>query len=115
MASASAGSSDSPSGGLTDKTGWADTSVAKQLNRELMPLMSECIDQAKARNPKLHGMLALSMSVAPTDNGKVIVSATPRPRNQIDDTELLECIRESSFSIEGLKAPHGFDVTMPLD
>jgi hypothetical protein len=77
--------------------------------------MSECIDQAKARNPRLHGMLALSMSVAPTDTGKVIVSATPTGNNQIEDAELLECIRESSFSIEGLKAPHGFDVSMPID
>jgi hypothetical protein len=110
-----AGSGDSPSGGLTDKTGWDDKSAIKQLNKELMPLVSECIDQAKARKPRLHGTLGLSMTVAPTDNNKVIVSVKPTRANQIEDTELLECIRESSFSIEGLTAPHDFEVSMPID
>ena len=77
--------------------------------------MSECIDQAKARNPRLHGTLALSMTVAPTENHKIIVSVTPARGNQIDDPELLECIRESSFSVEGLKAPHDFQVSMLID
>src|SRR5213078_2310105 len=74
---AGSGSSDASSGGLADKTGWADNSAIKQLNKELTPLMSECIDQAKARNPRLHGTLALSMTVAPTENHKIIVSVTP--------------------------------------
>jgi len=112
---ARSGSADSSSGSLKDETGWADTSVAKQLSRELMPLVSECILQAKARNPRLRGMLALTMSVEPADNGKVIVAATPENTNQIDDAELFECIRESSFSIEGLKAPHDFNLTIPID
>jgi hypothetical protein len=114
-AAPAAGSADAPSGGLTDKTGWADNSAIKRLNKELMPLVDECIDQAKARNPRLHGTLALSMTVAPTDNHKIIVSVTPARGNQIDDPELLECIRESSFSVEGLKAPHDFQVSMLID
>jgi hypothetical protein len=109
-----AGSDGAASGGFKDKTGWGDDSV-KQLNKELTPLISECIDQAKARNPKLHGSLALGMSVAPTDSGKVIISATPTDRNEIVDAELLECIRESSFAMESLKAPHDFQVSMPID
>lgn len=106
---------ESSSGGLTDKTGWDDSSAVKQLNKELMPLVSECIDQARARNPRLHGLLALAMNVAPTENHKIIVSVKPGPGNQVEDAELFECIRESSFSIEGLKAPHDFGVTIPID
>jgi hypothetical protein len=109
-----AGSDGAASGGLKDKTGWGDDSV-KQLNKELTPLISECIDQAKARNPKLHGSLVLGMSVAPTDSGKVIISATPTDRNEVVDAELLECIRESSFAMESLKAPHDFQISLPID
>ena len=87
----------------------------KQLNKEFMPLASECIDQAMARDPELRGMLGFTMVLAPTDNGRAIVTSLKlRADNQIKDPELLECIRESSFSLEGLKAPHDFDITMPI-
>jgi hypothetical protein len=110
-----AGSDGAASGGLKDKTGWGDDAAVKQLNKELTPLLSECIDQAKSRNPKLHGNLVLVLNVAPTDSGKVIISATPGNHNEIVDAELLECIRESSFAMENLKAPHDFQISMPID
>lgn len=113
MPAAGAAPTDHP---LTDRTGWSDPSIAKQLNHEFMPLASECIDQARARTPGLHGLLAFSMLLAPTDAGKAIVSSIKlRPDNQITDPDLFECIRESSFSLDGLKAPHDFDITMPID
>jgi len=103
------------SGELHDKTGWGDPSVGKQLNREFMPLASECIEQAVARRPGLHGVLGVTLQLSPTENGKAIVtSIRPRPDNQVDDPELFECIRESSFSLDGLKAPHDFEITMPI-
>lgn len=106
---------DAPAGKLTDKTGWGDPSIGKQLNKEFMPLASECIDQAQARKPRLEGLLAFTMVVAPTENGRVLVaSIKPRPDNQIADPELFECIRESSFALDALKAPHDFDITMPI-
>jgi hypothetical protein len=106
---------DAPAGKLTDRTGWGDAGVARQLNKEFMPLASECIDQAKARRPRLEGLLAFTMVVAPTEHGRVIVASLElRPDNQIEDPELFECIRESSFALDGLKAPHDFDITMPI-
>jgi hypothetical protein len=106
---------DAPAGKLTDRTGWSDASVGKQLNKEFMPLASECIDQARARKPRLAGLLAFTMVVAPTEHGRVIVASLKlRPDNQIEDPELFECIRESSFALDGLAAPHDFDITMPI-
>ena len=106
---------DAPAGKLTDRTGWGDASVGKQLNKEFMPLASECIDQARVRKPRLEGLLAFTMVVAPTENGRVIVASLKlRPDNQIEDPELFECIRESSFALDGLPAPHDFDITMPI-
>lgn len=108
--------SDTLVGKFTDKTGWNDGSAVKQLNKEFMPLASECIEQAKARTRGLRGMLSFTMGIAPTENGRAIVaSIKPRPDNQIVDPELFECVRESSFALEGLKAPHDFDITMPIE
>jgi hypothetical protein len=101
-------------GQITDKTGW-NKDIAKQLNKEFMPLASECIVLAQGRDPALQGTLAVQMQIWPTEDGKAIVAAvTPRADNQIVDPELFECIRESSFSLEGLDAPHSFDITMPI-
>jgi hypothetical protein len=103
-----------PEGGLVDRTGW-NNGVGAQLNREFMPLATECVDLARARDPALHGNLIVQITVAPAEGKKVIVaSVTPRADNEIVDPELLECIRESSFSLDGLDAPHGFDITMPI-
>ena len=100
---------------FTDRTGWSDNSVAKQLNKEFMPLASECIEQAQNRNRQLEGLLAFTMVIAPTESGRAVVSSLKiRTDNQINDPELFECIRESSFSLDGLKAPHDFDITMPI-
>lgn len=110
-----AGSDEGSGGKFTDRTGWGDNGVAKQLNKEFMPLASQCIEQAQARNRRLQGMLAFTMVIAPADHGKAIVASLKiRPDNQINDPELFECIRESSFSLEGLQAPHDFDITMPI-
>jgi hypothetical protein len=110
-----AGSDQGSGGKFTDRTGWGDDRVVKQLNKEFMPLASECIGQAQARNRQLHGMLAFTMVIAPTEGGRAIVASLKiRPDNQIDDPELFECIRESSFSLDGLSAPHDFDITMPV-
>lgn len=113
---APARSEDANSGGkLADKTGWSDHSVANQLNKEFMPLASECIIRAKDRKPFLEGLLSFTMVISPTQDGKAVVSALKvHPDNKIQDPELWECIRESSFALEGLKAPHDFDISMPI-
>lgn len=102
-------------GGLNDKTGWSDHSVVRQLNKEFMPLANECILHAKERKPFLEGMLSFTVIISPTVDGKAIVSSLKaRPDNKIHDPELWECIRESSFALEGLTAPHDFDISMPV-
>jgi hypothetical protein len=104
-----------PADQLVDQTGWKDPSVTRHLNKDFMPLASECIEQAKARKPHLRGRLVFAVSLAPTENGRAIVASIKlRHDNEIEDPELLECIRESALALGGLKAPHDFDITMPI-
>lgn len=106
----------SRSEGLRDRTGGWGQAIVGQLNKELLPLASECIDQATARSPRLEGTLALDLVVVPVDAKRAIVeSVTPSPYNQIQDDELVECIRQSSFAMEGLGAPYNFTLSMPIE
>ena len=106
---------DEPGDQLVDRTDFVDPSVAQQLARELMPLVSECVDQAKER-AHVEGTLIVQVTVAPADQGRVVVSGvTPRADNQVHDDELLECIRQSSFALDGLRAPHDFDLSIPIE
>jgi hypothetical protein len=105
--------------GLVDQTGWGKNTAA-QLNRELMPLVNECVDQALARNPKLRGSLALDVTVAPMNDplhkDRAIIEAVKEAsRNKVEDAELVECIRQSSFAIEGLEAPYNFTLGIPIN
>jgi hypothetical protein len=57
----------------------------------------------------------VQLKLAPGENGRtVVVAVTPRQDHEIADPELLECIRESSFALEALRAPRDFDITMPI-
>ena len=89
-----------PEGTMADKTGDFGPEVAV-LNRDFIPLVAECFDQAHARNPRLGGMLALNVSLAHAEGvGGIIESVEPGPGNQVRDPEMLECVRQSAFSVE---------------
>lgn len=89
-----------PEGTMADKTGNFKEGVAV-LNRDFIPLVSECFDHAHERNPRLGGMLALSIKLASAEGvGGIIESVEPAPRNEVHDTEMIECARQSAFSVE---------------
>jgi hypothetical protein len=99
---------------LTDRTGRGGN-LAAQLNKELMPLVAECIELARERNPRLSGMLSFAVNLVPIDDSKVLVGSVELQKdNEIDDPELFECIEQSTLSIEGLETPESFAITMPL-
>jgi hypothetical protein len=72
------------------------------MNDEFMPLVNECYDQAHERNPALVGTLALDIDLAGAEDvGTIIESVEPTPRlNELVDAELIECVRQSAFSIQ---------------
>ena len=95
-----------PPGNLRDKIG-GRPALLERLNRDFMPLASECIEQAQERMPQLAGMLAIGLeTLADEQLGAVVDAADPAPGNRIMDPLLLECIRESAFSLS-LPPPPG--------
>lgn len=74
--------------------------LVEHLNREFMPLASECIEQAQDRAPQLSGMVGISLeTMSDEQHGGVIAAADPAPSNTVADPLLLECIRESALSV----------------
>jgi hypothetical protein len=88
-------------GGLVDKTGKLTEEELLVLNHELLPMISECLDQAHERDPRLKGMLAVELRFASAEElGSIIETAEPAPDNELTDEELLECVRQSSFALQ---------------
>jgi hypothetical protein len=106
-------------GTMKDKTGLMGDEV-KVVNRELMPMVAGCVDEAHERNPRLHGMLALSVKLASAEGvGSVFETVEPSAANEVPDPELIDCIRQSAFTLS-LPMPkanslHGGVLTIPID
>jgi hypothetical protein len=88
-------------GTMVDKTGELSAEALRVLNHELMPMVSQCLDQAHERDPRLQGMLALQIGLASVEAlGSMIETVEPSPVNDLGDPELIECVRQSAFTIE---------------
>lgn len=112
---------EAPPGTMVDRTGELGEENLRVLNHELIPLVDGCQDQARERDPRLSGMLALDVKLAGAEAvGGIIETLEPAPDlNQIADAELIECVRQSAFSIQ-LPAPtksgrSELQLTIPLD
>lgn len=108
-----------PPGNLVDQTG-SHQAVAERLNRDFMPLASECIEQAQERAPRLSGMLVLGFeTMADEQLGAVVDVADPTPRNTVADPLLLECLRESALSLSLPPLPangrDAFELSIPVE
>jgi hypothetical protein len=93
-----------PADAARERTGDLEEEV-RVMNQELIPIVDDCYDQARERDPDSKGMLALEVRFASAAGvGGIIESIEPGAHNQLDDEELIECVRQSAYSIE-LGAP----------
>ncbi len=94
-------------GTMVDRTGELGKDTMRVINHEFMPLVGECYDQARERNPRLRGMLAVNIELAGAEDvgGSIIETVEEATDlNELHDDELIECVRQSAFSIQ-LPAP----------
>ncbi len=91
-----------PPGDLKDRTGGGPGRAAmlQQLNHDLMPLIDECLEQARERDPELAGLLAIGIETAADEElGGVVEDAYAHEQNTVAAPELIECARESALSM----------------
>jgi hypothetical protein len=108
-------------GNLANRDGFSEEIMAA-FNSDFMPLIDECMQMARERNPTpqgLQGMLALEVNAAgDPDLGSVIEGVEFPADNEILDRDLLECVRETAMSLT-LPPPkaggrHAMKVTIPM-
>lgn len=84
-----------PASALVDRTG-NHGYLARVMDRDLMPLVDECYELARAAHPDLAGTLVLDVEILGVEEiGGVVDSVAPGPENELADPELLDCVRES--------------------
>lgn len=99
---------------LADRTG-RRPDLTRQLGRELLPLVHECIDMAVEQQPDLAGMVSLAVDLDPIGEGRAIVrSVRPQEDNEVDDHALLQCLEQSVLSLESLDTRESFSISMPI-
>lgn len=70
------------------------------LDRDFMPLATECIELARERDPALAGMLSLNFELVVDEQLGAIVETVEFPlEGNVADTQLHECLRESMLSM----------------
>ncbi|HTV23269.1 MAG TPA: hypothetical protein VMG12_31490 [Polyangiaceae bacterium] len=118
-AAESSGNADAERRPMQDKTGKLGAEV-KAINEQFLPLAEQCFDQAKERGVRGSGMLALQVKLAGAEGvGRIIESLEPAPDNAVPDAELIDCMRQSAFTVD-LPPPSetggsSFEMTMPFE
>lgn len=80
---------------LVDRTG-NHAYLARVLSEELLPLVAECEQLARARQPGLAGLLNLNVEILGDEElGGVIDSLETAADNEVVDPGMIECVRES--------------------
>jgi hypothetical protein len=73
--------------------------LMQRLDEDLAPLTEECFQAALERSPGLVQFVELELSVlVDEEHAALIETVDLGPRNQADDTEFIECVRESMLS-----------------
>jgi hypothetical protein len=94
-------------GKMVDRTG-DHGYLMKVMNEDLMPLVDECYELARASKPELAGTLVLDVQIlGDEDIGGVVDSIAPANINEVDDPTMNECVRESLLSITLPAPPKG--------
>ncbi len=84
---------------LVDRSGGTLAGLMKDLQRDVMPLADECYALALERDPTLAGGLDLQFEIiGDQDVGGLVERVDVEESSQIQDLEMIECMRETLLS-----------------
>lgn len=89
----------SAANGLTDKSDGALADLMADFGNDAMPLIDECYTAAAERRPDLRGGLDMNFKiVGDPEVGGLVDGFEVEASSEIDDAEMIECVRETIFS-----------------
>lgn len=88
-----------PAHAIKDKSNGELSDLMDAVSKDLMPLADECYEAAVERDPSIAGMIDINLEVVgDEDVGGIVESFEFGAENEIEDEEMLECIRETTLS-----------------
>jgi hypothetical protein len=84
---------------IEDKSNGKLSDLVEAVSKDLMPLADECYEAAVLRDPSIAGMVDINIDVVgDEDVGGIVESFELGDENEIQDEEMIECIRETTLS-----------------
>lgn len=84
---------------IKDKSNGELADLMDAVNKDLLPLAEECYEAAVERDPTIAGMIDMNLEmVGDEDVGGIVESFELGDENEIQDAEMIECIRETTLS-----------------
>ena len=94
-------------GAIKDKSNGELDGLLTAVNEDLLPLAHECYQAAVERDPTVAGMIDINLEVVgDEDVGGIVESFELGEDNEIQDEQMIECIRETTLSTV-FPAPEG--------
>lgn len=90
---------ETPSEGITDRTGGKFGTLIGAINDDFLPLAQECYEQALETDPELRGMLDMNFQIiADEDIGGIVDEVELGEENELHNPGMHECVRETMLS-----------------
>lgn len=84
---------------IKDKSDGELSDLMDAVSKDLMPLADECYEAAVERDPTIAGMIDINLEVVgDEDVGGIVESFELGDENEIQDEQMIECIRETTLS-----------------
>ncbi|MGH1343598.1 MAG: hypothetical protein ACRBN8_18720 [Nannocystales bacterium] len=84
---------------IKDKSDGELSDLMDAVSKDLMPLVDECYEAAAERDPGIAGLIDINLEmVGDEDVGGIVESFELGEENEIQDEEMIECIRETTLS-----------------
>ena len=108
-----------PTAPTANGEGFGKDYVRQRIRDDYYPLAKDCYERGLKKNPKLAGKLVASFRIVGTKNtgGLVDWVDTSSEDNTLDDREVLECMKQSLYSVTFDPPPHDgvVTVTYPIE
>lgn len=84
---------------IKDRSNGELDGLVDAVNKDLLPLANECYQAAVERDPTVAGMIDINLEmVGDEDVGGIVESFELGEENEIQDEQMIECIRETTLS-----------------
>jgi hypothetical protein len=105
-----------PAGPSPDGASFGTEYVSQRIHDDYLPLMNDCYSEGLKKNPDLAGKLVIKIRIVGTKGtgGLVDWVDTASEDNTLDDKDMIECLKQSMYSVTFAPPPDDGAVTVTI-